>query len=366
MKRRLLLCLFIACFVTGCSSQPVGGAAESGDVPERLEKLVIASTEKKDWTAPAASSRPANDKLIVAVTAIAASESIQLIEAGVQDAVRSLGWEYKTIDAAGDQNKMNAGIDSAVTLGADAIILDSIDPKLVKNSIAQAREAGVAVVSINGTGGIPFEVTATTIQADETFPAYEQGYATGAKICVDTDGAGQVALFPNDEFAGAVERMRGVREGLSECPAVKIVKEAPFTVSELSTSLTVKVKSLLQANPTVNAVAIPGDYSALDVITAITEAGYAEKVAVYSFDGNAQQMDWLRKGNIIASEAVVGLEWQGWAAVDNLNRLFNSTPVVQQKIPFRLLTKDTAPSSGGYQGDVNYEAEYLKAWGIAK
>lgn len=84
-----------------------------------------------------------------------------------------------------------------------------------------------------------------------------------------------------------------------------------------------------------------------------------------SFDGNLENLDFIRKG--VVQTAVIGypLEWSGWGAIDQLNRSLQGKPLAKdQGVRFRLLTKDNIPSSGkSYVGDVDFEAKYRQLWG---
>lgn len=58
------------------------------------------------------------------------------------------------------------------------------------------------------------------------------------------------------------------------------------------------------------------------------------------------------------------MAWQGWAAMDALNRYFQGQPQVYEGVGFRLLTANhvTSASPDGYQSPIDFQAAYTKIW----
>jgi ribose transport system substrate-binding protein len=87
------------------------------------------------------------------------------------------------------------------------------------------------------------------------------------------------------------------------------------------------------------------------------------------FDCNAENIGLIRDGKVQVVCIADPRDWEAWAATDNLNRLIQGQPAVDQKIPVRLFDKDNVKdftetdSAQGWQGGFDYKGEYKKLWG---
>jgi ribose transport system substrate-binding protein len=99
------------------------------------------------------------------------------------------------------------------------------------------------------------------------------------------------------------------------------------------------------------------------VQTAVREG--RDDVKGISYDGNQQNLDFIREGK--GQAAVIGypLEWAGWAGVDQLNRAMNNQPAAKEAgLSFRVLDKSSIPPAGKpYIGDLDFRAKYRGLWG---
>ena len=95
---------------------------------------------------------------------------------------------------------------------------------------------------------------------------------------------------------------------------------------------------------------------------ALNGAGLRDTVSVVGYTLSVP--DEIRKGNIDMSTGTP-LRWQGWAAMDTLNRIFNGEEPVDQHIPVRLFDETNIDSIEGdvWEGDVDYRAAYQEIWG---
>ena len=77
-------------------------------------------------------------------------------------------------------------------------------------------------------------------------------------------------------------------------------------------------------------------------------------------------IDAVRDGTLTAITNARSVEWEGYAAIDTLNRFFNGKPPVPEGVGMALITKDhNLPASGDeYKASINFKAAYMKAWGI--
>lgn len=57
--------------------------------------------------------------------------------------------------------------------------------------------------------------------------------------------------------------------------------------------------------------------------------------------------------------------WEGWAAIDGLNRLLNGQKPANSGMGVQLYDADhNTPASGGYVPPVDFHAAYRASWGV--
>jgi len=356
----LVLGLLTACGTTSSPSGSSGTDAAGGEVPAEVTDLATVSAEPQPWAGPTTSPALAKDKFIVSIPCGLAAAGCARIDEGVHAAAEAAGWQVQTIDPANDQNKMNAAIQQAISLGADGIALNSIEPALIQSAVAAARQAGLMVVNANA-GREDDPVTDTSVQHDVSLQGVKQGNMIAATICVDTGGSADVMILQDKQFNLVNQRVEGTQDYLTNCPGITSQVQA-IAINDLGTVLQSKVKALLGSNPDTTAVVSPSDAFTPDVISAIQQAGLADKVKVYSMDGNAQVVANIVAGGPAIASVGGALQMEGWAQVDNLNRLFAGESTVDDGIPIRVINADNAPAGGEYDGDVDYQAKYTELW----
>ena len=82
------------------------------------------------------------------------------------------------------------------------------------------------------------------------------------------------------------------------------------------------------------------------------------------FDGNKENIAFIRDGNIQVAAIGYPLDWAGWAAIDQINRELQDKPLAKDDIRFKLITKDNLPKGDTYIGDYDFETKYRELWGL--
>lgn len=359
----VILFLLAGCgTVSSSSSEPDGSSG--GDVPAEVTALAEQAGEPQPWTGPTTSPAMAEDKLIVSIPCSMAAGGCARGDAGIKAAAKAVGWDVLTIDPAFDPNKMNAAIQQAISLGADAIALNAIDPALVKNAVADARRAGIVVVNA-AAGHEDDPVTDTSIQHDVSLNGALSGNMAAAVLCVDRKGEGNVMILTDPAFSIITQRVDGFQDYVKKCPRIQ-TQVQQISANDIGNVLQSKIKALLGANPDVDTIQVPSDAFTPDVIAALQQVGLADKVKVYSIDGNPQVIADIQAGGPTVADIGAALGQLGWATVDNINRLIQGEPTVDDGIPSRVVTKEFIPAGGQYDGDVDYVAKYEELWSTGK
>lgn len=369
MRRLALLGVLgaVALVGAGCgddeSTSSDSGSSSGEAVPAELAKLVEeAEGTITEWPGPTEGPVAEEGKSIVSIPCARVAYGCARIDDGVKAAGEVLGWDVLSIDPQGDPQKANEAVEQAIKMDADGIVVGALDPELLKTSIANARAAGIPVVDPVAAR----EPSDTGINHDVEIDGTRQGEILGAYIATASDGQAKVGIMDDEEFPHQALRTGGIESSLDQCSGCEIVGQENFVVSEIGTKLGPKSQAFVQANPDIDWLSVAFDAAAADVVIANQQAG-ARDVKIVSMDGNPQNLDFIEQGQQQATVAAP-LDWAGWAAVDNLNRIFNGEePVEDDGIPSRLVTPDNIADfrENGF-GPVDYEEQYTELWETGK
>ncbi len=90
------------------------------------------------------------------------------------------------------------------------------------------------------------------------------------------------------------------------------------------------------------------------------------KYDVMGGEGFQPELADIQAGTVTAAMAISS-QWVGWAAIDALNSWFTHKPVYPSGIGWQLVdATHNLPANGNLIPKENYEAAYLKAWGVKK
>ena len=74
---------------------------------------------------------------------------------GISAYAKDQGWQSTVIDSGGDVSKALTAMQNLVQQKVDAIVTATYPPKALQGAIAQAKAAGIPVISVIGTGSLP-------------------------------------------------------------------------------------------------------------------------------------------------------------------------------------------------------------------
>ncbi|HEY0277166.1 MAG TPA: sugar ABC transporter substrate-binding protein [Solirubrobacterales bacterium] len=354
---------------SGSNSTGSAGASETSGSTESVDssgsalqtaeaKVKEASAAPSGWTGPTSAPKPEGGKLIVMIDIAATTQSSGRLIAGFEAAGKALGWRTQVIDGEGDPAKMNAGFDTAIQEGADGIYLVAVEAPMVTEGLEKAKSAGIPVVS--GSVGEPQPGVNFVVDAHYT----QRGEDIAAAAVKDTGGEAKIGMFTLAEGTAIGDETEGTEKYLEENGGGEIVASTDFIITDIGTpALGQKAIAFLQANPEINALWVAWDSPAAGIIPALKAAGI--EVPVYSFEGDTQDLDFIREGELQKADGAAPLEWVSWGAMDALNRLFDGEKTVDEGIPIKLLTKENLPPKGQpWTGEYDYASEYEKLWGV--
>ncbi len=365
----------VAAVLAACTTSTGKGAVEQSSgasdykLPAAGQKLLDEAMAQPKWTPPSSSPAPAKNKLVVAIPCDAAAVGCSRPAQAFLDAAKALGWKTQLIDPQSDPQKMQAALKQAMQEGANAVYAPG--PNVAQFSaalLAQARAQGI-VMATQGAHTEPLGPNGWNLVVNNEYGQRSPGLA--AWVANDSGGTGQVLVIDNSEFLGTHTGPVNFDKTLKQiCDKCKVADTLDLAVADVSTSLPARIKASLQANPNINYIYSPFDFASVSIISAVEQAGFANKVKVVGIDGNPQNIQLLKQGRQAATYATAADLWS-WEVADNVNRIFQGqAPVAKNGIiddyPSQLFDTKHQPSASaaknGWNGGIDYQADYKKLW----
>lgn len=366
---------------TGSSSSAGGDAAASLKFAEEQ----LASLYQGTYVAPEGEAiTPPTGKKVWAISV--GQDALSPVNAtqGLVDAGKKLGWEVTVFDGKFDPTLWLAGIRQAIQAKADGIFTYSFDCAPVKAALQEAKAANIPVVLDQGadcgTGADSLAfvpgysdvydngvITTGPVAGTDGFIAWNKSFgATGAWWLVHaTKGEAKVINFVETDIQTTVAIGQGVKDVIARCATCEIVAEVDFTGTELGPQLQQKAAQALLQHPEANAIHANYDTAVTSGIAAAVRAS-GRKIFMAGGEGFAPNMDLVRQG-IQNTGSGYAASWEGWAGADALARMMlGKTPVPTSGIGVQAYDIDhnMPPAGQGYQTSIDYQAAYLKLWGL--
>lgn len=289
------------------------------------------------------------------------SETGVEMTAGAVEASKELGFEIAEFDGKFDPAEWNKGMQQAVDRKVDAIALFAIDPNLVGESMAAAKEAGIPVIYVLGPD--PVEPFANE-DAGVSFPFADAGTMIANYAMCANDGKidGQIitdTTYPNS--AAMQDAAQAVFENCEDCK----FKESNLPLATWPQKVSTTVKTAITGNPNLNFVWPLYDFGAPFAAQAIGEAGATDRIKLAAVNGDDPSLKLVCDGGQSAS-AAMPTSWLGWAAADQIGRVMSGAEAVDQKIPVRLMTENSLDCPVLDQderfGGADFRAGYQALW----
>lgn len=362
-------------------------AAESSAVPseesssfEQISQFLLSETgsySSPPTTAPA----PEAGKNLWLISCGQAFTSCSIPIGAAEEAAQSIGWTTKVFDDQGDPTTVTTGIRQAIADKADAIFMYYIDCVYAAEALSEAREAGIKVAaaesadcsdldpnaealfdySVTYSGGLDGPIPGGQSPYAEQIGLW--GQAQGNLAVAKAGGMVNALVFTDNYGFGGKRAAEGMNEVLASCEGCSSqIIEFPY--EDLANgNLATTVSQALLKNPEANVVAAAYDAIAVyGLAQAAADSG--RDLIVIGGEGSAEGMDLVRAGQITLG-AGLPLGWEGYAAVDALNRILQGEEPEPTGMGLQLFDADNnVPASGGYVPPFDYKAIYQEAWGV--
>ena len=348
----------------------------------------FADLYKSTETHPPTSSPPiAKNKFVIFMSCGQQAAGCSTPASNTGKVAKVVGWKYSVVDGQlGANNGYQKAMDQAIAEKPDAIVLWGENCTDMKQSIKSADAAHIKVIGAGSAdcndkytpGGPTAALYAGHVifnpQAPTIGELYKQlGDSQAAAVIDATQGKAQVLRPVTDSVSFAQWETEGQNDMLKQCSGCKVLAEQKWIGPDVVPNgpLFQKFTADLTKNPTANATILPFDSFATTtgLSKAIVNAGRNHSMYTAAAEGYADGMALISEGNQgLESMPSYSADWIAWATIDEINRLFNSKPLVPEGVGVRLVdaTHNLPPKGKDYQTPVDYASAYKKAWGLSQ
>ncbi len=344
----------------GSKPSPGSGSNPSASVPAAATELVNKWTMAQDtWSGPPSAPKPLKGITIGLLPCGLALQGCSEQTDGAKEAAAALGWRTVVVDGQLDTQKTQQAFDTLINQHVNAIFVASIASSSISAQIARAKAAGIPVISGFSSDPRPYGGSYRLGIDDELTGEVDAAYV------LQQGCGGGIIEFTSEENPQILARSKGfekfIKENGGDC---KIVKRESIPFSAIGQQEQQIFTPLLQQNPKTTWIFAGFDAMLRPLIQAAQNVGNTNLKGLAS-DGDVPSLDYIRSGTVQVATIGYPLSWTGWGAVDDINRVLQKKPAVEEGIKFRLLTKSSLPPKGKpYDGDLDYRAKYKSLWGL--
>ncbi|MGK4585009.1 substrate-binding domain-containing protein [Kitasatospora sp. HPMI-4] len=327
----------------------------------------VRQAERTDtsWKGPTSGPAAVPGKTVVYVAQTMTNPGVAGVARAMAEAATVIGWRVRVVDGQGTPVGVQAAFNQAIDLKPSGIVIGGFDPALTAQQLARAEAAHLPLV---GWHAVP---TPGPSSSPRLFSNITTSVADVARISADwviaeSEGNAGVVLFTDDSIPFAKNKSGLIRDGLADCPGVRLLAAENIPIPDASSRTPQAVSALLarfQSRWTYS-VAVNDLYFA-DAAPALRAAGRPGDGAPYNIgagDGDPSAFQRIESGQFQAATVPEPLAQQGWQIVDEFNRAFSGDPATGYVAPVHITT--AANSAGATSWDPpGYREAYRRIWG---
>ena len=364
-------CLLVAA-CGGTSTAPSGTASANVSEAQSLAKKAAAPLSNWQPAGQPFDASKAKGKLMYYISVSLSIPFEQYMLQGMKEGSAIVGATAVGFDAKSSVAEAARGVGEAIQAKAGVIFIDGFPPTLLAPAIAQAKAAGIPVL------------TANSQEAGSLLPGYPDGvvgsathsFATPGKIeadwiVADSKGNANIIYLRSSDVPVITDSEKDafVTELNRLCSSCKVqVVDVP--TSQWS-QLTPKTASMIRANPNVNYFVPDFDGEVIFMVPGVTSANAQSKVKIVSFNATPSVMQNLKQRYVVAAETGGPNLLQGWAFADEgLRVLSGQQPLNDLNIQTRLFDAtnidsiDLSLQESEWYGVGDYRAKFKHQWGV--
>jgi len=221
---------------------------------------------------------------------------------GVIDEAEKQRLQLMAVSAELDPTRQLDQIDSMITLGVDAVILNPQDPRAIIPGVKKLNEAGIPVVTLD-TKSLGGDV-ALHISTDNTIAGRKAG-ENMVKFLEEKYGKPQglvLEMWGDPRHVVASQRSEGFHNVIDNYPEIEVIQKVGHWVED--EAFTITTDMLTRYGDKLSAIYTHNDGMALGAVVAIAQAGYEypkgdpKHVIIASIDGFPDALKMVREGKI--------------------------------------------------------------------
>jgi len=360
---------------TGGGGDTSGGSAEADASVKDAEAYLAKYGKGVGGPLPTEPAKPQPGKDVWILSCAQAASGCASITAAIKEAAEEVGWKATVVDGAGDVSKWNSAVDQARVAGADALFSVSVDCAPIKQTLERAKAAGMITEGVSAYdcsdpisgGGEPLftHMFEGPIKGPESWAKLAEagGGLQAAWTVVHVPGEKEAIVFTSQDVAVTQYINKGFKDQFN-CDECSIASEVPFHLTELGSPLTQKAQTAMLKYPDANVLAPPYDPVSESTAQAIVNAGKVGTVYNTGLLATPSNVELIRSGRGQEMTVAWDSRWFGWAAVDDVIRLFNDQEPVYSGWDQGIVDKENLPEGEVYEAPVDYIANYEKLWGL--
>lgn len=299
----------------------------------------------------------------------------------VVNALKPYGVNVVPFNGKGSSAEYNKGMQQAISQHADAIFNLAVSPPLVQQSIKDAKNANIPVIS--ATDGMPEASQNSTfvdgITAEVSYDYEKVGRLEADWFVADSKANGHVFYIRNSDQPSEQYVSKGFRDEVKQlCPDCKIT-DRDVPASQATTQLPTLVQNAIRADSSITHVVADFDFQVPVIENGLRLANASNKVKIGSWNAIPTVMTSMKTANSpVYADFGAPNSWFGYAIADTILRtLSGEKPAVwgtdaSNFMGVRLFSKDSVKNLDvtKYNDQQLYglsedtvKSEFQKLWG---
>jgi ribose transport system substrate-binding protein len=297
----------------------------------------------------------------------------QYVLQGMKQGAATVGVKVTGFDGKSSITNLESGIDEAIQAKAGVIFVDGVPAKEVAPAIAQAKAAGIPVLTANAQGSGPLlPGTPPGVVGNATHPFAAPGQLMADWVVANSKGNANILFLSSEDvpvIAGLVKN-GFVSQVHSLCAGCKVtVVDSPTSQWDQLATIT---PSLIRKYPNANYLVADFDGQVIFMVPGVTAANAQSKVRIVSFNATPSVMQDIKNNDVVGADVGGPNLLQGWAfAEEGLRVLDGLPPLNDLNIPTRLFDSSNIDSinlssqESQWYGVGDFQAKFEKLWGAS-
>jgi ABC-type sugar transport system substrate-binding protein len=238
---------------------------------------------------------------------------------GATGRAKQLGWTVESEYGNTTPEQQVQQVQNAIVKKPDVMLITPMDEKSLEPVLREAKQAGIAVVTVGATLSDPNLVTSFVARRN-----YDLGVEK-AKFVIDRlGGKGTVGIIHGIRgLTFSEDQKDGYRATLAKAPGIDVV-DGPFAGGFSSDLGLDKTQNMLTSNPRLDAIIFDNDDLALGGIQAARERKISmDDILILGTDGGSAALDVVEAGDLDMTISLCGYR-EGIGAINVAKQFFDT------------------------------------------